>query len=265
MVNETKSYYGSVKIIFYRIGLLLLLVLLLGGCGKITAGTGEEGSLTLNDIAYDVNKDLGYTVYLMENEEYVPYLVLTNDYDGSVLLLREYLLPDSLVYDTEERYTGYYENSSIDEYLIGEFFSPFSSDMQEKIIDSQITITDLSSLGSCGTKTTQIIRKVFLLSHTELNLQDSSVAPEEGRPLKYFDSPSSRIARFETQEASGWWLRTSYTWYKSTAWSVGYDATVGGGGVSYKNGVRPAFCMDKKTPINERKDIITDKTIYVMN
>lgn len=41
----------------------------------------------LEDIAYDVNESYGYTVYLKENDEYVPYLVLTNNYNGNCLLL----------------------------------------------------------------------------------------------------------------------------------------------------------------------------------
>lgn len=42
--------------------------------------------MTIHDIAYDVNEKWGYTVYLEENGEYVPYLVLSGDYGGNVLV-----------------------------------------------------------------------------------------------------------------------------------------------------------------------------------
>ena len=101
--------------------------------------------------------------------------------------------------------------------------------MQKQIADSKIVITAKSSLGSCGKETTEINRKIFLLSHTELGLREHAGAAVEGKALKYFPNSMSRIAYLETGIAASWWLRTSYTVYHTAAYSVGFDATTGGG------------------------------------
>ncbi|MGI6606604.1 MAG: DUF6273 domain-containing protein [Peptococcia bacterium] len=137
--------------------------------------------------------------------------------------------------------------------------------MQKQIIDSKIVITAKSSLGSCGKETTEINRKIFLLSHTELGLtKDYSMAAVEGKALKYFPNSMSRIAYLETGIAAGWWLRTSYTEFHTTAWSVGFDATMGSVSVEHTNGVRPAFCIDGKTLIETSDDVIKGETVYVL-
>ena len=60
--------------------LLLAIMLTISNCGK-------EDNLTIAKIAYDNSKD-NPIVYINENGAYVPYLVLTSDYNGNVLLLR---------------------------------------------------------------------------------------------------------------------------------------------------------------------------------
>ena len=89
-------------------------------------------------------------------------------------------------------------------------------------------------------------------------------AAVEGKALKYFPDPTSRIARLETGVAAGWWLRTSYTEFHTSVWSVGFDAATGGVGLDYTNGVRPAFCIDGKTLIETSDDVIKGETVYVL-
>ncbi len=218
----------------------------------------------IQKIAYDANKRYGYTVYIQENSKYVPYLVLTKDYNNKVLLLRKYVLEEPRIYNENFIYGGYYENSSIDRFLNDEFISSFSSQLQDKIVTSEIQITDKSSLGVAGTNTLTIGRKLFLLSYEELGLSEYAVVASEGKKINYFNNANSRIAYSEKGEAHGWWLRTSYNMYDTTAVFIGHDSTVSEAGVDYVIGVRPAFCIERTAKIVERDDIIAGQTVYVL-
>jgi len=46
-----------------------------------TCGTKKGVATEVRDIAYDVDSGFGYTVYVEENERYIPYLVLTTNYN----------------------------------------------------------------------------------------------------------------------------------------------------------------------------------------
>ena len=138
--------------------------------------------------------------------------------------------------------------------------------MRDVILDSTITITDKSSLGVAGLKTTEIIRKVFLLSYTELGLKDLSVVAIEGKPLKYFKSVSSRIAKYgdELGARGGWWLRSPLTWEDTCAMYIGFNTSYSATSVFYESGVRPAFCVDNDTPITLRSDVVIGQDVYVL-
>ncbi|MDE6761089.1 MAG: hypothetical protein K2J90_10505 [Lachnospiraceae bacterium] len=69
-------------------GLITIIVLLLMVCG-----TREAKTLKALAKKRQVQK-----VYLEEQGEYVPYLVLSDNYDGKVLLLREQVLPELMQY-----------------------------------------------------------------------------------------------------------------------------------------------------------------------
>lgn len=247
---------------------LTLFILLITGITVVFLGCGLMKKINkpkeIRDIAYDVNKNYGYTVYFEENAKFVPYLVLTDDYNGNVLLLRKHILNEVMIFNPNDRYNGYYENCVIDKFLNEEFINSFTPEMQKQIADSKIVITAKSSLGSCGEATTDINRKIFLLSYTELGLTKESIATVEGKALKYFHNGPSRIAYLETGVAAGWWLRTSYTVYDTTAWSVGFDSTTGSVGVDHANGVRPAFCVDGKTSIEASEEVIKGETVYIL-
>lgn len=245
---------------FSTLLLFLIFAGILSGCGNMKKKSMPN---IIKEIAYDVDKKHGYTVYIEEDSIYKPYLVLTDDYNGNVLLLRKYILDESRIFNENFRYSGYYKDSSIDSFLNEEFINDFNTNLQDEIISSQIEITDRFSLGSAGIDTINIRRKIFLLSHTEMGLSKYSVVAIEGKELKYFSDPESRIAYTEAGETSGWWLRTSYTIYDTTAWSIGYDATVGGVGVYYENGIRPSFCIRGNTNIEKRDDIVGGESIYV--
>ena len=92
----------------------LLVILIFSGCHS------RKEVTKISDLAYDENKESGYTVYIQENSKYVPYLVLTNNYNGNTLLLRKDILDELRAYND---YFAYYKDSIIDKYLNNEFYN----------------------------------------------------------------------------------------------------------------------------------------------
>ncbi len=242
-----------------------LLIISITGCVK-----GNE--MTLADIAYDGTID-NYIVYLKESEEYAPYIVLTDDYNENVLLLRKYLLPEVQQYKihsdewSHHEYGSYYEESSIDKFLNEEFFNSLSNTTQEAIVDSVIEITDLESYDEWNYKTCMISRKVFLLSSIELGVEglDGNVTTKEGNQLEYFKNSefSHKKAYMQDGTEHPYWTRTPELWESYLALMVGTNG-VGESTVDIYSGVRPAFCMSKEVLITKSSDIIDGEVVYVI-
>ena len=195
------------------------------------------------------------TVYVKENNNYEPYLVITDNYNGNMLLLRKYLCNEQIYFSGEKSHGsngGYYPCSHIDNYLNTEFLSLFSHEMQEKIISSQIDVSALDSISGGGAirNTEKISRKIFLLSATELNIK-SGMALREGTPLKYFKDNKNVIAYTDDNTPQVQWLRSAYLWDDIQAWTIGCEGEYGGSSVSLEFYFRPAFCIDKNTNITE--------------
>lgn len=225
---------------------------------------------TIKDIAYTVDKLHGYKVHIKENGEYVPYLVLTDDYNGNCLLLREYLLDDLDAFKKtnfdSSKVSSYYETSDIDVFLNTEFINTLPSFVKEKIVDSTIFITTEDSIGICGTKTKEINRQVFLLSYAEVGGSKGSVPAYEGKTLKYFNdkkvphAKEVKIAKTLSGEVYPWWLRTPDTWHNNMVGAVTVDGVIGFGSVGVPEavelrGVRPAFCINCNVEIVKNDDI----------
>ncbi len=218
----------------------------------------DNGNKILSDIAFD-NGEENCRVYIKENGKDVPYLVLSSDYNGNCLLLREYLLTEKRIYNKALGHTpSYYENSVIDVFLNNEFNDCFNKYTYDKILNSQIEITTSDSIGVGGKETTRIQRRIFLLSYTELNGGSSRTNLKEGSPLKYFEKEENRIAKFEDGKFGSWWLRTPNTGERLVVSGVAEDGIVGIGGINganggeYRNGVRPAFCLPNDTIITKK-------------
>jgi hypothetical protein len=258
-------------------GLLALLCLLtIQGCANSLSAEPpqtEETPLpvpkTLEEIAFNVNRDYGYTVYIPEDGEYVPYLVITNLYNWNCLLLRKYLLDDQMSYGSEPEYwihigkygfadPVYYENSGLDRFLRTEFLERLSA-IDEYIIDSEIVITHIDGIGMRDEDTTVINRKVFSLSLTELHedIPRWATRKVEGRPLSFFADKENRRARHSSGGFNKWFLRTPirdpggiefiFTVQETgDIWPGG--TTAAAIGLFY---VRPAFCLPQDTPIRE--------------
>ena len=235
---------------------LIILLIFLGMSGCENKSENIENNINqpptvLGDIAYDVNKDYGYRVYIKEDDKYCPYLVLTNNYNGNCLLLREYLLNEFTYYNLSGEYGSYYKNSHIDEYLNNVYYQRLSDDLKNIIINSQIEITTKNAIDTHKKETEIISRKIFLLSANEVNSGLAYILVKEGPVLSYFKDMDNRLALYEDGKAMSWWLRTPALEDGNTVIAVGYDKSIGIGGINgpegpYESSIRPAFCLSNQ-------------------
>ena len=120
--------------------LSFFLIFCLTGC-SFDIKTDEKN--TIRDIAYNVNQKGNHKVYLQEGNEYVPYLVITNNYNDEnvCLLLREHVLENNLPYNHRTKGAIYYKDSEIDKYLCEDFYNSFSEKDKSLMINCSIPIT----------------------------------------------------------------------------------------------------------------------------
>lgn len=251
-------------------GLAILISFVLGYIAlKILLNNRNTEVVTLKNIAYDVQKKYGYTVYLKENADYVPYLVLTADYNGNVLLLRRDVLDDDLIYNDESKnFSSYYEDSYVDRFLNNEFINSLDVKIKKSIVDSNITISSDKNLIGFGVETNDISRKVFLLSCSEIGLNSKYLIPNEGSTLKYFDKKGRRIV-YKNGEPWAWWLRTPYIGAGSytMVWIIYQNEMADANSINGffpECGVRPAFCLNGDTNIVESLDILDGEKVFII-
>lgn len=214
---------------------------------------------TLSDLAYDAGGD--GRVYLRESGVYVPHLVLSRDYGGNCLLLREYLLDETRIYNGSGEKASYYGESDIDRFLNEEFIQVYSDGLRANIVESDVEIAAKESIGSAMEETIVIQRMIFLLSYTELRGVPSRTILEEGSPLLYFKDKTNRIAHFANGEPSGWWLRSASTFGIISACRVNKEGVMGSAGIYNPNpgggyfcGVRPALCLPRNMVLSRIED-----------
>ncbi len=265
------------------IGLALLCAVLLI---RLT-GYGQSGEYTtLEEMAYD-QSGRRTVVYIKENGEYIPYLVLESDYGGggNVLLFRKNVLSEQMPYrpspygeSTEglggpwahDDYGSYYETSSIDQYLSTDFPKVFSPAVQEAIATTTIEVTDMERYqgGNSGEATHMIERKVFLLSAVELGITYSvgHCITEEGTPLQYFEDAQHSVKKAYAADGTAWpyWTRTPWIWETCDVVVIGVKLDFGKPSADRKMGVRPAFCLGKDTAVQKSDSVIEGKTVYIL-
>lgn len=245
------------------IGVIVILCMVVLG-GKYIIEILTKEAETLGELAYDENKRFGYTVYIKEDSKYVPYFVLTSDYNGQALLLREELMIKTHVFH-EEGYgcVSYYKESSIDRFLNEEFIALLDPKIQEAIVDSEIVITAKESIGRAGEETEVIERKVFLLSRAELAFTNFGPVLKEGESLVYFRRPKNRIA-YRNETPTSWWLRSPEVYWFNVACAMDEEMGMGISSVTKENGVRPAFCLNNELEVELREDVIEGQAVYVI-
>lgn len=233
----------------------ITLSIFLSSCIKSNEQRSEP--FILRDISYSNNKNK-FTVYLCENDEYIPYLVLTDDYNGSCLLLRKHVLGEQIKYNDNYRYSSYYKDSNIDAFLNKSFINVFNEAFKKKIIPTEVEITSKGSIGICGTDTEFICRKIFILSVTEVYGYSSSVTSQEGTSIEYFEKNDKKATKIDGIK-SNWWLRTPNTWDANTVYGVDINGSVGISGMGDLiepciGGVRPALCLNGDIEIQKKND-----------
>ena len=217
---------------------LIIAIVFLGGfCVQVIS---ESGSFNFKG---DDGIQSG-TVFVLENDIYQPYLIV--DYDsGNYCLLRKNLLEQQMVFNDAERYTSYYANSMIDQYLNGPFLESLGAAVRDGIVESQITIVADNSIGICGNETETILRRVFLPSRMEITGYSTKMSPPEGRQFPYLKEEQRLTSNLDGTHCI-WWLRSPNTWYDNALFiitqdgSTNYVSTTGISGDTVL-GVRPAF------------------------
>ena len=218
----------------------------------------------LKDLIYENNKTSTYRVYLEENNQYVPFIVLSCENYKGCLLLREHLLDENVNYNNAQEYASYYKDSNIDNYLNNNYIKRLSPQIQNCILTSNIEITSKKAIDTHDGSIDIIKRKIFLLSANETNASVFSVA-KEGSPLKYFSTISNKIATYRNGEPDSWMLRTPAPRNGNTLIGIADDGSTGIGGISKSgNGIRPAFCIPCDTKITLKNNIIENKKVYTL-
>jgi hypothetical protein len=224
--------------------------------------TGVPEPSTIGELAYDFgNEERVYTVYIEENEMLAPFLVLTDGYNGRALLVREETLPIGEV--RFNNFSGFYENSEMDEFLNNEYFATLAPAVQAIIPDTTITIAARSAILSTSRDLMDIVRKVFLLSYTEISTSMPVGVPGEGKSLKYFSTTESHIT-YCKGEPRTWWLRTTSVGAgDDMVQVVSYRGFISSSQALYGLDVRPIFCLSQAIPV---KQVMSgDAQIYVID
>ncbi len=201
---------------------------------------------------------IGKSIYLSENGYYVPFIVLSHNYNGKTLLLRKEIINNRRISD----YFSIYENSEVDKYLNSYYINLVD---QEKLIDTtNIEVVSDAAIGFSGEETYTIKRKVFLLSCNELCFSERIISVKEGIRIKFFRHYSNRIAYLNGIKSS-WWLRTPNTNFVSCTYSVGSKGDLASPNSSDQSGIRPAFCISGSLEVENKKDIIYGQDVIVLS
>lgn len=235
--------------------LCMTIVVVLGLC----ACSGEKKMKSVSDLAYDKADTLNY-IYVLENGQYTPFLVLTDDYNGKTLLLRKEVLNENRRISD---YSAYYANSEIDAYLNEEYLEALT-EVSQYVTASSVEITCEDSLGVSELGTETIERCVFLLSCNEVGISDSVNIAPEGETLEFFRNEENRKVYVDGKESS-WWLRTPNTYYLSCTYVIGDNNKLGYTNSYDQNGIRPAICVNGDLQVELRSDVVADKMVYVFS
>lgn len=236
---------------------------------------------TIGSISYDYNSNLDYTIYINENDKYIPYLVLTYNYNktNNCLCLRKNVIGGENGYIIDFNGTvvkdkidkdwiemdGYdkYEETDVDKYLSGEFEKKFDDNFLSKICNTQLSFSEYD-YNNEKYKNYEISRKFFILSLTELNAYGSSFdnKTKNKMKLKYF-SDFPLVTTNDIGEESPYWTRT--TGNQTSYYMVGYTGGIAYTGSNAKFGVRPAFTIPNNTKIKKIYNEEFTKEIYILD
>lgn len=187
------------------------------------------------------------TIYISEDGCDIPYLVISDDYDGHCLLMRQNVLSEKLAFRegsavyNESR--SYYPGSTVDLFLSQTFPERFSESVRAVLTESNVEVMTEEAVWLRENKTEIIKRKCFLLSATEAGVGYHNPY-QNGKEI-------SGLEDYSVPEPN--WLRTAYHIDDVTVWMI---CTEGAGTaiVSEELYVRPVMTMDGSTEVTAGKE-----------
>lgn len=230
----------------------------------------------LAQLSYEHSKLIKKPIYIKEytsssEYSYVPYIAVTDDYDGKVLLLRKDVtigegkpINEGFSFVTDqfsENASAYYKDSYMDRFLNTEYISRFSEYVKKNIAETNIIITNNDK-----NKELEMMKaKIFLLSLEEYNIERKESCLQEGKELKYFRRNTIRamLTDGDSTEYMGYWTRTRGI-YDERTYIVSDSGGCGWQDPGNYACVRPAFCMDGNTKIKLSNDVISGEKVYVL-
>lgn len=216
-------------------------------------------------------KSVGSIVKLKENGAAVNYIVVhqgkpSSSYDSScdgTWLLRQDIA-ENRVWDSGN--SNVLESSDIHSYLNNTWINRYDTDIRNAI--KQVKIPYRQNGGSGGTDrsgSNGLSCKIFLLSGREVGFtnNESSYFPNDGAKLAYFESGNGssaqqkRIAKLNGS-ATGWWLRSPYTYSTGGVWLVLSNGDYDIWYASNSCGVRPALILPSSLLVSDDGSITTN-------
>lgn len=256
---KKKYIYGLIIFVIFMIVFLIL---------NIKLYKSDE----IGSIAFNINKN-DYRIYIKENDKYVSYLVLDNDYanSGNTLVMRENILGgETYIYDyngsiyKEKIYDKSflmnqhcnYDETEVDNFLTNDFIKYFDNKFLSFIINTELNIADV-----IDNDRYKIERKFFILSLGELNI-DNVNEKDDNYSLKYFEN-NNLIAKNDFNVPVNYWTR-SYGWLSYDAiGSTGKE--IGLTGSEAKYGIRPVFTISSNTKIIKKYIKEINKDVFVID
>lgn len=227
----------------------------MSSCKFIRCNDSEITPKVVSEIVANNFYEFKNEVYIKENNEYVPYIVVTDDYNGNVLLMRKNPLLDKKAFNENTSDLNYYPNSDIDKFLSIEFFKNFSQEVQNIILDTSIEVTSYETLiyMDYPWKNEIINRKIFLLSAAEYGIK-SQMTTAEGTEFKV-------LRDYLTEESE--WLRSAYLWESYLCWQISSTNE----GSEYENvhrSIRPVFTISPDVKVKINSELIAGESVYIL-
>lgn len=222
---------------------LILPAIILGGTAVALTVANRNSKTTLDSLAYDIqlstNKE-SCRVYLPENNQFIPYLVLTNHYsdDNRTLLIREEPLHIPLQFGENSDY----DDSEIDHYLENLYLPSLGW-------EAHVSMKEVSLLQTSADQP-QLRREAFILTAEEMGFTDQL---ESILTLDYFKMEEHRHTTLNRIPVE-LWTRTPGQ-EPSDAVVITCNGERSADCARTHHYIRPAICMENNTPIYTRSDI----------